>query len=61
MDWNLFSLVPLIIMAVLFVVLLYGVVQMLKVNKKFHALIFLALAAAIAIAIYSIYGHRIFG
>ena len=61
MDWNLLSFVPLILLVIFFIVLLYGTVQMLKANKKFYALIFFALAATIAIAIYSIYGHKIFG
>ena len=61
MDWNLFSFVPLILLVVLFIVLLYGVVQLLKVNKKFYAFVCFALAAAVAIGIYSLYWHKIFG
>ena len=61
MNWNLLALVPPIMLGVLLLVMLYGVVQMWKVNRKFLAFIFLALAAAIGIMLYAIYGNKIFG
>ena len=61
MNWNLLAIVPPIMLGVLLLVMLYGTVQMWKVNKKFLAFIFLALAVAVGITMYSLYGSKIFG
>ena len=61
MDWNLLSYVPMIFLGVVFVVLLWGVNQMWKVNNKFISIILLALAVAVGIAFYAIYGKKLFG
>ena len=61
MNWNLLDIVPPILLGVMLLVMLYGTVQMWKVNKKFLAFIFFALAAAVGITMYSLYGSKIFG
>lgn len=61
MNWNLLALVPPILLGIMILVMLYGVVQMWKVNRKFLAFIFLALAVALGILMYSLYGSKIFG
>lgn len=61
MDWNLLAVVPPILMGVFLIVLLWGVKQMWKTNNKFLAFVFLALAVAVGIAIYALYGKKVFG
>lgn len=61
MDWNLLAVVPPIFMGVMLLVLLWGARQMWKTNNKFLAFVFLALAVAVGIAIYALYGKKIFG
>lgn len=61
MDWNLLAVVPPIFMGVMLLVLLWGVKQMWKTNNKFLAFVFLALAVAVGIAIYALYGKKVFG
>ena len=60
MDWNLLTIVVMIFFAVLFAVLVWGSVRLWK-TSKFLAVVFLAMAAAVAIAFYALYGKRIFG
>ena len=61
MDWNLLAIVPPIFMGLFLIVLLWGVGQMWKINNKFLAFVFLVMAIAIGIAMYALYGKKIFG
>lgn len=61
MDWNLLSIVPMIFLVLLFLVMLWGANQMWKINNKFVAFIFLAVAVTIGIAFYALYGKKLFG
>ena len=61
MDWELFSIVPAILLGIFFIVLLYGVGKAWKTNNKFYAFVFLTLAVAIGVMFYAIYGKKFFG
>lgn len=61
MDWKLFSVVPAIMLCVLFVVLIYGVIRAWKTNNKFIAFVYFALSIAAAITFYAFYGKELFG
>ncbi len=60
MDWNLLTVVVMIFFGALFAVLVWGSVRLWK-TSKFLAVVFLAMAASVAIAFYALYGKRIFG
>lgn len=60
MDWNLLSIVPAIFLVIFIVILLWGVGKVWK-NSKFIAFVLIALAIAIGIGFYAIYGKRFFG
>ena len=60
MDWQLLSIVPAIFLGIVMVVMLYGSFKMWKMNK-FLSLILLAVAVAVGIGFYAIYGKRFFG
>lgn len=61
MDWNLLSIVPAIMMVILFIVLIYGVIRAWKTNNKFLAFVYLASDVALGIAFYAIYGKQLLG
>ena len=61
MDWNLLSIVPAIFLGIFIVVLLWGAGKVWKANNKFIAFILLALAVAVGIGFYALYGKRFFG
>ena len=61
MDWQLLGIVPAIFLVIMVVVLLWGARQMWKVDKKFIGFILLALAVALGIMFYAMYGKKIFG
>lgn len=61
MNWELFSLVPAIFMVIVIVVLLWGVGKAWKTGNKFIAFILLALAGALGLGFYALYGNRFFG
>lgn len=60
MDWNLLSIVPAIFLVIFIVILLWGVGKVWK-NSKFIAFVLIALAIAIGIGFYAIYGKMFFG
>lgn len=60
-NWELLGMVPPIMMGIMMLVLLYGVNVMRKTNNKFLAFVYLLLAVALGIALYAIYGKKIFG
>lgn len=60
-NWNLLGTVPAIFMGCMILVLLWGVRQMWKSNNKFLAFVFLIIAVAMGIMMYSIYGNKITG
>ena len=61
MNWELLGIIPPILMGLFILVLLWGVKQMLSINNKFLAFIFGALAVALGIMLYAMYGKKIFG
>ena len=61
MNWELFSIVPAIFLAILVVILLWGVGRAWKTGNKFIAFVMLALAVAVCISFYALYGKRFFG
>lgn len=61
MDWKLFSIVPAIFLGIFIIVLLWGVGRAWKSDNKFIAFVLLALAVAVGIGFYAIYGNRFFG
>ena len=60
MDLNLLSIVPAIFLVIFIVILLWGVGKVWK-SSKFIAFVLIALAVAIGIGFYAIYGKRFFG
>ena len=61
MNWELFSIVPAIFLGIFIIVLLWGAGKVWKANNKFIAFILLALAVAVGIGFYALYGKRFFG
>lgn len=61
MDWNLITIAFAIILALFILVLLWGVGRAWKTNNKFIAFVLLALAVAMGVGFYAIYGKRFFG
>jgi len=61
MNWSLLAVVPPILLGIVILLMLYAAVKTWKVNQKFLAFIFFALAVACGIAFYALYGSKIFG
>ena len=61
MDFNLITIAFAIMLAILILVLLWGVGRAWKTNNKFIAFILLVLAIASGIGFYAIYGKKFFG
>ena len=60
MNLELLSFLPMILFAILFIVLMWGVVKLWK-TQKFVAFICLALAAAVAVGFFGLYWNKFFG
>ena len=61
MDWNLLSYVPMIFLAVVFILGLGYTRALWKSGNKFLAIIALVVSIGVAIGFYAIYGKRLFG
>lgn len=60
MDWKLLSLAAKIIIALVFVMLLWGARGAWKAGNKFATFVLIVLAVADGIAIYALYGTSFF-
>ena len=59
MNWQALGMVPAIFIVLFFVVFLYGAYKMWKLNNKFIAIIFLAVAVAAGYMFYGLYGKSL--
>lgn len=61
MNWDLLGIVPMIFIALMAVICLWGSNQMRKTGNKFLTFVFIVLAVAMGILFYALYGKKIFG
>lgn len=61
MNWDLLTIAIAAMMGIFIVVLLWGAGKAWKTKNKFIAFVLLALAVAMGVGFYAIYGKRFFG